>query len=131
MNSEIYGDPLNTQHSIGIGTAEVDPEGRFIGAKNAVEVMQNGDQYVIGIGGYEGKDIENKKTIQEVINNKQDQLTPGDNITIEDNVISADVSGEGIKFDEDLVTMYTIGKYNGTLANPVTIPAAGRTFKQV
>lgn len=70
MNSATYGDALNTQHSVGIGDAEVDPEGRFIGAKNAVEIMQNGDQYVIGVGGYDGKDIENASTIQEVINAK-------------------------------------------------------------
>lgn len=42
--SDIYGDVGNTQHSIGID------------GKNAIEVMQNGDIYVFGVGGYKGTD---------------------------------------------------------------------------
>lgn len=34
-------------------------------------------------------------------------------------------------FEDDLQTMYTLGKYNGTKASPATIPAKGKTFDQV
>ena len=36
-----------TQHSVGIGTSAND-------RKNAFEIMQNGDVYVVGLGGYDG-----------------------------------------------------------------------------
>lgn len=55
-----------TRHSIGIGSATE--------RKNAFEVMQNGDAYLIGVGNYEGKDIasatNNVKTLATVINSK-------------------------------------------------------------
>ena len=53
----------NTQHSIGIGSSHND-------RKNAVEVMQNGDVYVIGIGGYDGTNAGQAGvlTLQEIIN---------------------------------------------------------------
>ena len=47
---------------IGIGTNNQD-----IYRKDAEVTMVNGDKYIIGIGGYDGKDIENAKTIQQVI----------------------------------------------------------------
>lgn len=50
----------NTQHSIGIGASG---EQR----KNAFEVMQNGDVYVIGIGGYDGTNPESAQTLQQVL----------------------------------------------------------------
>ena len=62
--SDTYGDAGNTQHSIGIGT-------HYNSTKNAVEVMQNGDMYVLGVGGYQGTDtkVQNAsiKTLQEYI----------------------------------------------------------------
>lgn len=45
--STAFGNAGNTHFSLGIGTSN---EGR----KNAIEVMQNGDLYVIGLGGYDG-----------------------------------------------------------------------------
>ena len=58
-----------TIHSIGIGTSNS-------ARTNAVEVMQNGDYYLIGIGGYQGTDtkVQNAslRTLQEVINSKAD-----------------------------------------------------------
>lgn len=57
-----------TIHSIGIGTAD---DAR----KNAVEVMQNGDVYIKGIGGYDGRHIKGEitgttvYTLQDVISN--------------------------------------------------------------
>ena len=58
-----------TIHSTGIGNSA---NNRI----NALEIMQNGDQYIIGLGGYQGIDtkVQNAsiKTVQEVINGKAD-----------------------------------------------------------
>lgn len=55
-----------TVSSIGIGSSTL--------RKNAFEVMQNGDAYLMGVGNYEGKDIasatNNIKTLATVINSK-------------------------------------------------------------
>lgn len=78
----------NTLVSIGNGTE--DPAS---GRSNAFEVLDNGKVYIDGVGGYDGRYIENHKSVSEVIsdleNGKQDVLTAGENITIENNVISA------------------------------------------
>lgn len=55
-----FGNASNTIHSIGIGTS---PSSR----KNAVEVMQNGDVYVIGVGGYTGANYSSANTLQQTI----------------------------------------------------------------
>lgn len=66
--SSSYGNAGNTQHSIGI-------DGSGFG-KNAVEVMQNGDMYIYGVGGYQGTDTKVQdntiKTLQTVISEKAD-----------------------------------------------------------
>ena len=43
----VFGNAGNTIHSVGIGTADT-------ARRNAMEVMQNGDIYVLGMGGYDG-----------------------------------------------------------------------------
>ena len=48
-----------TVHSVGIGTSDTD-------RRNAMEIMKNGDVYVLGIGGYDGTNLETVKTVQEV-----------------------------------------------------------------
>lgn len=53
-----------TIHSVGIGTESND-------RKNAHEIMANGDHYIYGIGGYNGNDIINVKSLQEVIRELQ------------------------------------------------------------
>lgn len=60
----VNGESVYTVSSVGIGTSETD-------RKNAFEVMQNGDVYVYGIGGYDGTNAatEGVQTLQEVINN--------------------------------------------------------------
>ena len=89
-------DAGNTLHSIGIGHSQHYVPHR----KNAVEVMQNGDMYLIGVGGYQGTDTKVQdasiKTVQEVISGintsvagKQDTLTAGSNISISGTTISA------------------------------------------
>lgn len=69
---------------------------------------------------------------------KQDVLVSGTNIkTInEQSVLGAGnidiaLNEESFKFNNDIKTMYTIGKYEGTIENPVTINASGKTFIQV
>lgn len=70
--SSTYGNAGNTQHSIGIGNSTT--------RKNAVEVMQNGDLYVTGVGSYDGTNYSSASTVQDVINGKQNALTSGTDI---------------------------------------------------
>ena len=51
-----------TIFSVGIGTTDTD-------RKNAVEVIQNGDAYMIGIGGYDGKNTDNATKLQDAVSN--------------------------------------------------------------
>ena len=63
-----FGNAGNTLYSLGNGTS-------YNARKNAVEVMQNGDVYINGIGNYVGTNTKVQdatiKTLQDVINNKQ------------------------------------------------------------
>ena len=63
--SASYGNAGNTQHSVGIGGQGGQ------GGKNAFEIMQNGDMYVLGVGGYQGTNTKvqdaNIKTLQAYI----------------------------------------------------------------
>lgn len=63
--SDSYGNAGNTQHSVGIGGSGGQ------GGKNAFEIMQNGDMYVLGVGGYQGTNTKIQdatiKTLQEYI----------------------------------------------------------------
>ena len=86
------GDAGNTQHSVGI--AFNDYSGNF--RKNAFEIMQNGDAYLIGVGNYDGIHIKGETgapsgllTLQETVNGKQDALQVGNGIDITNNTISA------------------------------------------
>ena len=68
---------------------------------------------------------------------KQGKLTAGDGVVISaNNEISLSpeatkVNEDTFVFEKDLEVMYTLGKYNGTLASKKTIPAAGKTFAAV
>lgn len=81
-------DSKKTIHSIGIGTKDSD-------RSNALEIMQNGDIYLYGVGGYEGDNASDSKSIQSVI---QDSQSGGD-YTLP--IASADTLG-GIKVGEGL-----------------------------
>jgi len=67
----------DTIHSIGIGTGLDD-------RKNAVEVTQNGDFYMIGVGSYQGTDTKvqdpNISTVQEVINGIHQIITDDEEV---------------------------------------------------
>lgn len=72
-----------TLSSIGIGTSADD-------RKNAQEVMQNGDFYVYGIGGYDGTNPHDAKSLQEVVNaggTDFENLPTFDSITGQEKVI--------------------------------------------
>ena len=64
-----FGSAGNTLHSIGIGTSASD-------RKNASEVMQNGDIYLLGVGGYDGKNPAASKPVQQVIGALLDTFKP-------------------------------------------------------
>lgn len=85
-------------------------------------------------------DLSNYYTKEEVnteLAKKQDKLTAGSGVVISaDNEISLSpeatkVNEDTFVFEKDLEVMYTLGKYNGTLASKKTIPAAGKTFAAV
>lgn len=66
-------DSDKTIHSIGIGADKK-------ACKNAVEVMANGDAYIIGIGGFDGTNYKEAKSVQEFIRElamKVDKLSNG------------------------------------------------------
>ena len=59
----------STRHSIGIGSSDSD-------RKNAVEVMENGDVYIFGVGGYDGTGVsQGTKSLQSELLEKV-SLTP-------------------------------------------------------
>ena len=61
--SSTYGNKGNTQHSVGIGKTE---DGR----RNAFEIMQNGEIYIMGVGGYDGTNPTSKaNSLQKVLEN--------------------------------------------------------------
>lgn len=64
-----FGSSGNTLHSIGIGTSASD-------RKNAFEVMQNGDAYLLGVGGYDGKNPAASKAVQQIIGALLDTFKP-------------------------------------------------------
>lgn len=59
--SDTIGDAGNTAFSVGIGV--------YGGRRNAVQVMQNGDMYIKGIGSYNGTNTSASSTLQTVIGN--------------------------------------------------------------
>ena len=77
INDNFDSNAGNTLHSIGIGT---DDDAR----KNAVEVMQNGDAYLLGVGNYDGVHIKGQsgaptglRTLQEVVSGLRTDLENG------------------------------------------------------
>lgn len=62
---------------------------------NVLEIKQNNDIYVSGVGGFDGTNASSADTLQDVIAGKQDTLVAGSNITISGNVISATGGGGG------------------------------------
>lgn len=97
----------------------------------AYVIEQLGD-FHIDLSNYYTKDEVNTELAK-----KQDKLTAGSGVVISaDNEISLSpeatkVNEDTFVFEKDLEVMYTLGKYNGTLASKKTIPAKGKTFAAV
>lgn len=70
-----------TLFSIGCGihgnSTDKDEFGRIVLRRNALEVKRNGDVYVYGIGGYDGKRYQEAETLQNIIGNITSQSTVG------------------------------------------------------
>lgn len=66
--SNTLGDALNTIFSVGVGKKG--------DRKNAFEMMQNGDAYLLGVGGYDGKNPAASKAVQQVIGALLDIFKP-------------------------------------------------------
>ena len=81
-------DAEKTQFTIGNGTDNANRSNYF-------EIKMNGDAYLNGIGGYTGTNTSSSTTLQDTINGKQDTLTAGSGISIQNNVISATGGGGG------------------------------------
>lgn len=92
-NKSIKG---KTVHTVGIGES-------LLKRKNAHEIHTDGKHYIFGIGGYDGKNSETEgiKTLQEVVNGKQDKLTAGAGISIDEN------NNISINFDPDIFKVVT------------------------
>lgn len=133
-NISHIGDSEATRTRLSIGggchrkSSTVDDAENF----NIIELMQNDDVYVYGVGGYDGVHIksetgyESTKTLQEYISSietsiagKQSALTEGTGIDIASNVISVDTSviqakmsaGEGIAINNNVITATGGGAY--------------------
>ena len=82
--------------SIGNGTGESD-------RSNVLEIKQNGDAYLVGVGGFLGKNAANSQTLQDVINSGgSSSYSAGTGINITNNTISVDSSdivGNGLDVD--------------------------------
>lgn len=75
--SDTFGDSGNTLHSVGIGDAEHL-------RKNAIEIMQNGDAYLFGLGGYDGTNPDTASTLKQVIDAKGTYNKPSTGIPASD-----------------------------------------------
>lgn len=71
--STTFGNAGNTIHSVGIGTGTGSLEEQD--RKNAFEIMQNGNVYMLNVGSYDGTNVSSASTIQTVINGKQDTIS--------------------------------------------------------
>lgn len=94
VNASSLGNTSNTVFSIGNGQTNSN-------RSNALELTAGNSFYMTGVGGYTGSNSANSTSLQNVINGKQDQLTAGTGISIQNNVISATGGGGG--------TTYTAG----------------------
>ena len=91
VNASSLGNTSNTVFSIGNGQTNSN-------RSNALELTAGNSFYMTGVGGYTGSNSANSTSLQDVINGKQDQLTAGTGISIQNNVISATGGGGGTTY---------------------------------
>lgn len=103
-NKSSHGNTDATKTFFSIGDSRTNVE------SNVFEIMRNDNLYVKSIGGYDGTNAgaAGIKTLQTVLNGKQDQLIAGQNIIISGNVISATggsgqsyTAGPGVSIDQN------------------------------
>lgn len=105
----IFGNAGNTLYSIGVGTS---PIARI----NAIEVKQNGDVYVKGIGSYDGTNYSASSTLQTVIGNIPSAVT------------ESTVSGWGFTKNTGTVTGVNFNGTNATVANGIATITAPQQY---
>lgn len=110
-NKSSHGNTDATKTFFSIGDSRWNVE------SNVFEIMRNDDLYVKSVGGYDGTNAgaAGIKTLQTVLNGKQDQLTAGTGISIQGNVISA-TGGSGASYTAG--AGITIDQNNEISANP-------------
>ena len=91
-----YPNAKNTIHSVGIGS-------NITNRKNAEEIMQNGDKYVIGVGGFDGTNPYTSHTVQEAINLQHGDSFPTENL----------YDGQKFVLDKDFDISDATGKVSG------------------
>ena len=88
--------------------------------EKVITVDNNGDFYLKGVGGYDGKNTNtedsNIKPLQDVINEKQEALVAGNNIDITNNVITS----KGYTYNNGTITV----NGNETITGKITATAA-------
>jgi len=93
----------DTQFSVGVKKSQILQE-----QTNGLEIMQNGDMYIYGIGGYDGKHIktqtgyESTKTLQEAFSGKSDKIAA--TVTYDESTDTYDFS--------NLNSITEVGNYN-------------------
>ena len=99
-----------TRHSVGIGTADN-------ARKNAFEIMENGDAYLFGVGGYDGTNPSEAKTIKECIDNSENHtfiINPG--VTTWQEVYDAYQAGKLVYYKGALCEYFSVeeGRVEGS-----------------
>lgn len=79
--ADAFGNAGNTLHSVGIGESTS-------ARRNAVEIMQNGDAYLLGVGGYDGTNPGSATKVQDIL----DAVPTDDKIVTESQI--ADLASE-------------------------------------
>lgn len=77
----VYPDAGNTIHSVGIGS-------NIQNRKNAWEIMQNGDAYLIGVGGYDGTNPGEASTLQESLGGSSGEVVLVDVYATGNNIVA-------------------------------------------
>lgn len=110
-----------TVHTIGIGSSENDRE-------NAVEVHLNGDTFIKGVGGFDGKNIDHTKSIQQVIHdlentlgieqNDKENINKIPDIINDVNILKHQI-GDRIEYPDISITQQ-LGKLEGMISDKIS-----------
>ena len=99
-------------HMVGIGTS-------ITNRKSAHVIRYNGDHFIIGIGGYEGKYTDSAKSLQEVVNGKQDALVRLDVSTLfaDSATITSELSSQIAAYGESTATDFPLMYAGSVIGN--------------